>query len=79
MTIQQLTEKIYTLIEQGKPEVDKLIQKVINSGTIDVDAAENDFLLPKIVLSAIYSELSYECQPLSASGRKSVDNLKKFL
>jgi len=79
MSSQQLIEKIHTLIEQGKPEIDNLIQKAINSGAIDVEGAENDFLLPKIVLSAIYSELSYQCQPLSTSGIKSIDSLKKVL
>lgn len=75
----QLKKKIKSLIKQGKPEFDRMIEKAINSQAIDLEGAEDNFLLAKIVLCAVYSEMSYQYEPLSKEGKAEVKNLKIFI
>ena len=79
MTKAQLRKKIKELIRKGKPEVDRMLEKAINSGAIDIEGAEDNYLLPKIILSALYSELAWQYEPLTKEGKAEVKNLKRFI
>lgn len=50
----------------------------LNSGAIDVDTYEDNYLLSKILLSIALEEASYQYRPLSDEGKKVFNNLKKF-
>lgn len=75
----QLNKKIKALIKEAKPEFDRIIEKAINSPAIDLDNAENNFLLAKIILCAVYSEMSDQYAPLSKEAKQAVTNLKIFI
>jgi len=63
MTKTQFRQKVKSL----KPNIDKLIddliEKAIESGTIDFDAWEDDFLFPKIFMCAVAKEISFQYMP----------------
>ncbi len=79
MTKAQLRKKVKTVIRQGKPEFNRMIEKAINSQAIDVQGAEDNYLLAKVVLSAVYSEMAWQYEPITKTGRKSVKNLRIFI
>lgn len=79
MTKPQLKAKIKQLIKQGKPEFDRMIDKAISSQAIDPASYDDNFLLAKIVLSAVYGEMEYQYKPLNKEDQKTVTNLKIFL
>jgi len=79
MTNDQCRVKIKLLKAEMIKSLDKYIEKTINSGAIDIAGSECNYLLPKIIMSAVLSELSFQYGPLSKEGKKEVENLKLFL
>lgn len=77
MTQKQLIKKVKTLIKSDKIFINKLIDKAILSGCMDIENAENNFILPKNLLSAIYKQMSHEYSPLSGDkkNKKEVENI----
>lgn len=43
------------------------------------ESAEDNMLLPKIVLSAVYSEMAWQYEPTTKTGKKAVKNLRIFI
>lgn len=62
------------LIEGIKKECDKLY----DCGGVDTGAYEDDFFLPKIVLTVAIENQVYQYMPLSPEGKKVVKNLRHF-
>lgn len=59
--------------------IDNRIEKAIESGAIDFDKYENNYLLPKIFISAVASEIEFQFRPLTKEGIKERNNLKLHL
>lgn len=60
--------------------IDKSIDKLMNSGAIDLSSLnKDDFSTAKAVLSVIYENLSYNFQPLTPEGKKERDNLSLII
>ena len=81
MTKKQLKQKIKACIKTDKAFIDKLIDKAIDSGSMDIDGAENNYLLAKYTLSAIYRDMSRQYSPLHAGrkAKKDIDNIYTHL
>jgi hypothetical protein len=79
MTNDQCRKKIELLRAEMNECIDKTIEKAIHSGAIDIEGTEDNFLVPKIILSAVLSEVSWHVGPMSDEGKKEVENLKLFL
>ena len=75
MTREQLLSKVKQCIKADKALMEKLIDKAINSGRMDIEGAENNFLLPKSLLSAIYKEMSRQYLPFDKQGQKDTNNI----
>lgn len=75
MDKEQIKPKIDNLINQLN--LDKLIDRAINSGAIDLNAYGNNFHLPKIILSAVLSEAATIIKPFGND--EEIINLRKFL
>jgi len=74
MTKKQLKQKVKECIKTDKALIEKLIDKAIDSGSMDIEGAENNYLLAKYTLSAIYKEMSRQYSPLHA-GRKAKEDI----
>jgi hypothetical protein len=75
MTKKQLKQKTRELIRESAANMRKNIEKAINSGAIDLDAYDDNYELPKIVLGALlrYEEWNYKMH--TDEGRREVNNL----
>ncbi len=69
------------MLKDDKGTIEKLIGKAIASGCMDIKGAENNYLLPKYLLSAIYREMSRQYAPLHADSKtkKEIDNIYTHL
>lgn len=56
--------------------IDQGIEKVIQNNLVDFDKYEDNYLLPKIFMSAIGAEIERQFRPLSKESKKDCDNLK---
>lgn len=76
-------QQYYAKCEELKPDlmriVDERIKKAGESGAIDFDSYENNYLLSKIVFSAIGREIERQFKPFSKRDIKEVNNIYKFL
>lgn len=81
MTHEQLINKVNECIESDKPFIQKLINKAIASGCLDIDGAEDNFILPKNLLCAIYKEMANQYSPLAdmKAQKKNIDNIYRNL
>ena len=79
MTKTQLKKKIKELIKQSNKSMIKNLDKIINSGAIDLTQYENNYILPKICICALFKEERFQYKPLSNKARKELKNLEYFL
>ena len=79
MEKQEIKKKTLELAEELFGLVDKKIDKALNSGSIDTDSYENDYLLPKIILHAIMMDCVDNTRPLTASYAKEARNIYDFI
>ena len=75
MTKKQLQKRTRELIRESAANMRKNIEKAINSGAIDLDAYDDNYELPRIVLGALlrYEEWNYKMH--TEEGRKEANNL----
>jgi len=55
------------------------IRKVIKSGCIDIEQADNDYKLPEAVFHAVLRRETERYAPINPYGRKETDNIYKFI
>ena len=59
----ELLSKVRELNKSFSEDLEKELDKIIESGCLDLSKYENDFILPKIVFSAILKSESFEFAP----------------
>lgn len=59
--------------------VDKKLDKVFKVGAFNLQDYELDYLLPKIIASALLKEAAFQATPLGEDYRKISENLYKLL
>jgi len=81
MTEKQLRAKIKDCMKTDKAFIEKLIDKAIASKCMDIDGAENNYLLAKNVLTAVYREMSRQYMPMNGDRKqnKNVENIFRHL
>lgn len=79
MTRTQYRKKCKQLKKNAMQLIDTGIEKALKSGSIDLADYEDNYILPKIVLSAIGHEIAYQFAPHSKEDKKAVENLRLFL
>lgn len=75
MTKKQLQKKTRELIRESAANMRKNIEKAINSGAVDLDAYEDNYELPRIVLGALLRNESFQYKMHTDDGKKAVENL----
>jgi chlorite dismutase len=80
MTREQFTAKFQALLDDSDfmGFFHKRAKDLLNSGAIDLEKYENDFRLPKIILSVVLKEASYQYEPLNHMDKKTARNLEHF-
>lgn len=70
-------------VEELKPYIltliDSRVEKFIKSGCTDLNDYENNYLLPKMFISAVANEIEYQFRPYNSAHRKEVRNIAKYL
>lgn len=78
MTKEQLIEKCNQLFAQVTENMPKDLEKLFNSGGVDYESADNDFILPKKILCAILMEEQFQYKPLVWNDKEFRKNMKEI-
>ena len=77
MTNAQLKQKVQKMFDEI--DIQKCVDKVIDSGCVDINSWEDSFRLPSIVLSASLRELAFQHEPVNLSDKNEVSNIRLFI
>lgn len=75
----ELLSKVRELNKSFSEGLEKELDKILESGCLDLSKYENDFILPKIVFSAILKSESFQFAPMSKEYQQEIKNVSKFL
>lgn len=75
----ELLLKVRELNKSFSKELEKELDKILEAGCVDLTKYENDFILPKIVFSAILKSESFQFAPMSKEYQQEIKNVSKFL
>ena len=78
MTKDEFEVKLEDMLTKSISSLRKDGMKLFESGGIDPEEFENDYLLPKIILSVILKNLSFQYLPLSKEAKAQAKNLEHF-
>jgi len=78
MTEKQFIKKVKESLKENRCYIEKESLRLFRSGGVDIQRYENNFMLPKIVLTVAYKNLSFQYLPLNKDGEKEVKNLEHF-
>lgn len=79
MTKEDAKSKTLELAKEMFARVEGKIDKALNSGCIDLDSYQDDYVLPRIILNAIMMDLCDELKPPLKKWQKEASNIYKFL
>lgn len=71
--------KVRELNKSFSEDLGKELDKILESGCLDLTKYENDFILPKIIFSAILKNESFQFVPMSKEYQQEIKNVSKFL
>lgn len=74
----QFKKKLKELTKEIRKKVEKESLRLFNSGGVDVTKYEDNYLLPKIILSVALKNEAWQCAPLDAYNRREAKNLENF-
>lgn len=75
----ELLSKVRELNESFSEDLEKELDKILKSGCLDLTKYENNFILPKIVFSAILKSESFQFAPMIKEYQQEIKNVSKFL
>ena len=79
MTRTQFNKKLNLCMKEVKPSMNKMADKMFNSGAIDANSYEDNYLLVKEFLCAAFAELSRQYRPFNKESQKASDNISFFI
>lgn len=75
----ELLSKVRELNKSFSEDLEKELDKILESGCLDLTKYENNFTLPKIVFSAILRSESFQFAPIIEEYQQKIKNVSKFL
>ena len=78
MTKDDFIIRVKDLLAENKDYLLKECNRLFESGGIDPEEFKDDYLLPKIILTVAFKNLSWQYRPLSPIGKEQARNLEKF-
>jgi hypothetical protein len=80
MTKEQFLAKVKEMLDDGFVDfIMKRAEKALKSGAINLDSYEDDYVLPKIFMSAMGDEIKFQYKPHNPKDIRTRNNLEKFL
>ncbi len=79
MTKEQFLEKVKDILPDLNELILKKAEEISKSGCIDFESFENDYMLPKIFMSAMGEEIKFQYKPFVKENMKIRDNMINFL
>ena len=79
MKREDVISKVQELIAINNDDMMIQVDKILKSGAINLDDFDNNYFLPKIILSALLLSAHNQYLPLSSEGRAEVRNINKFI
>ena len=76
MDYKDALEKVNQMVKDDNRYIVEKVKSILHSGQIELSDYDNDFRLPKIILSAVYSELSYQREPIYKNDIKTAKKLE---
>lgn len=77
-TYEQIVDRVSELFVDIEASVRKELKSLVSSGAVDLESADDNFRLPKILLSAALLRVAAQYEPLSPSDKALMWNLKHF-
>jgi len=74
-----LLRRLEYMLDKLRSDMEYDINKVIKSGCIDIEQAENDYKLPEAVFHAVLKRETERYIPTTPYGRKETDSIYKFI
>ena len=78
MTKNEFNNKIREMLVDCQEYLLKECNILFESGGVEPDNFENDYLLPKIILAVALKNLSFQYYPLHKEGKEQAKNLEHF-
>lgn len=78
MTKTQFEKKFNELLRNANKEAKKKSIQLFKSGAINTSKYEDDFMLPRIIFSAVADHIKYQFSSLSGEAKREIVNLKYF-
>ena len=78
MTKNDFNNRIKEMLVDCQEYLLKDCNRLFESGGIDPEEFENDYILPKIILAVALKNLSYQYYPLHKEGKAQAKNLEHF-
>jgi hypothetical protein len=78
MTQKQALKKIKELLKDIKPFILTESERLLKSGVIDTKTYQDNYLLPKIILTVALKNASFQYAPFHPDHKREVLNLSNF-
>jgi len=79
MTKKQFLTKVDELSDRTAEDIRVRARKALKQGCVELDDWENDYRLPKIMLTAICNEMAWQWRPHTPEDKAEVENIKCFI
>jgi hypothetical protein len=74
----EVTKRIKEMLPDVTTSILKQAERLLNSGAVSLEDYEDDYQLPKIILTACLSEIADSYKPHDKTDIKTVNNLRYF-
>uniref|UniRef100_A0A6H2A1V6 Uncharacterized protein n=1 Tax=viral metagenome TaxID=1070528 RepID=A0A6H2A1V6_9ZZZZ len=78
MTKAQFLEKFEDILGNALKDIRATAERLFDSGAVDRESYEDDYLLPKIILTASLVDAADSWRPFDKKARRTVANLRHF-
>lgn len=79
MTKKQAIKKTRSVIHSMSQKMSEKVEKVLNSGAINLENWKDDFLLPKLITSALLEDAIDQLRPIEESYQEEIEKIYKFI
>lgn len=79
MTKKQAIKKTRSVIHKMSQKMRDKVEKALNSGAIDLEIWKDDFLLPKLITSALLQDAIDQLRPIEETYQEEIGKIYKFI
>jgi len=77
-TREQVLAKVEEMLDHAKAGMLKEANFLCQSGALDFESAADDYMIPKLIVSVVFTRTAAEYRPFSRDGRNMLNNLSSF-